>query len=303
MEPGRRGVVIAGPTASGKSALALDLARDRDGVIVNSDALQVYADLDVLTARPDAATLSARPHRLFGHVDGAVAMSAAAWAAAARDEIGRIRAGGLTPIVVGGTGLYLSALFQGLSDVPPIPEAIRAQVRARAARIGAAALHAELAARDPALAGRLNPSDAQRIARALEVLEATGRSLATFQGTRAPLVDPAGFDFIALDPPRDTLNARIDARAEAMLDGGAVEEVRRLLARGLDPALPVMKAIGVPEIAGLLRGETDRAGAAEALAAATRRYAKRQRTWLRGPGRALFSPAVAKSAGTAPHGP
>ena len=275
--------LIAGPTASGKSDLAVRLAQEiaRAGgraVVVNADSAQVYADLAVLSARPTAEDMGGIEHRLYGAWDGAVACSAADWAEAARREIAALHADGAVPILVGGTGLYLRTLIDGIAPVPPIPAPLRAEVRA----LPVAEAHAALTREDPARAARLHPTDSTRVARALEVVRATGRTLEEWQGQRVGGIgqDIALFPAILL-PPRDWLYARCDRRFGAMLDGGAVEEVEALLARGLDPALPVMRAIGVPEIASFLRGEMARDEAQARGAQATRNYVKRQFTWLR----------------------
>jgi tRNA dimethylallyltransferase len=275
-----RGVAIAGPTASGKSALALALAERHGGIVINADSMQVYADLRVLTARPSVEDEARAPHRLYGHVDGAVAYSAAAWAAAARDVIAAVRARGRLPILAGGTGLYFRSLFQGLAAVPPIPPDVRAKWRERAAREPLDVLRAELARRDPRAAARLG--DRQRIARALEVIDATGKPLEAWARDGAlPLEAPQGWRRIVLDLPRAELHARCDARLDAMIAAGALEEVRALLDRRLDPTLPVMKAIGVTELRAHLDGESDLATALTRMKAATRRYVKRQITWFR----------------------
>jgi tRNA dimethylallyltransferase len=279
---GVSGVAVAGATASGKSAYALDLARRHRGIIINADSMQVYRDISIISARPGPGDLAAAPHRLYGHVDGAGAHSAAAWASEAQVEIqDAIRAGAL-PILVGGTGLYFKSLFNGLAPVPQVPVEIRERWRNVSLAHGSLHLHAELARRDPVMAGRLRPSDAQRLARALEVIDATGVSLAAWQ-TRAttPLVDSEGWKRVVLEPDREVLARRIEARLAAMLAGGALDEVARLLDRRLDPALPVMKAIGVPEFGALARGEIGEAEALARAAAATRAYVKRQTTWFR----------------------
>lgn len=271
-------MVIAGPTASGKSALALALARLGPVTIINADSAQVYADLRVLSARPGDADMAAAPHRLFGHVDGATACSAAHWAAEARAEIAAAHAAGRLPVLVGGTGLYLRTLLDGIAPVPAIDPAVRAAVRA----LPVADAHAALAREDPAAAARLNPADTTRIARALEVVRATGRPLAAWQAERVGGIgDRLALTAAVLMPPRDWLYQRCDTRFAAMLDDGALDEVARLVARGLDPALPVMRAIGVPEIAALLAGTMTRDEAVAAGSLATRRYAKRQYTWFR----------------------
>jgi tRNA dimethylallyltransferase len=273
-------VVIAGPTASGKSALALELAHARNGVVINADSAQVYRDLRLLTARPSAEEETRAPHRLFGHIDAADPdYSAARWAEEARSAIAAATSAGRLPILVGGTGLYLRTLLEGIAPVPPIDPAARAEVRA----MPVAQAHAALSREDPAAAARLAPADTARVARALEVVRSTGRPLAHWQAHReggiAATVDlrPA-----LLLPDRDALAARIDARLVAMFADGAVEEVRALLARpDLPAAAPIRRAIGVPPIAAMLSGQLSRD---EALARAqldTRRYAKRQYTWFR----------------------
>jgi len=275
-------VLIAGPTASGKSALAIDMARRLGGVVINADSMQIYRDLHVLTARPSAADERAAPHRLYGVVDGAENFSVARWLDAAERELQRANALGLTPIFVGGTGLYFRALLEGLSDIPPVPPQLRAALRAEADLLAGDALHARLAARDPIMAGRLRPGDRQRILRALEVVEATGRSLASFQEQRVPgPLALARTQRLFLAPERAALYARIDARFDQMMRQGAVAEVERLAARSLDPALPVMRAHGVPGLMAWLRGEVDRAAAVTRGKADTRHYAKRQFTWFR----------------------
>jgi tRNA dimethylallyltransferase len=275
-------VLIAGPTASGKSALALDLARKAGGIIINTDSMQVYSDLRVLTARPTPDEEAQVPHRLYGHVDAAVNFSAGAWVADAAKVLSEVRAQNRLPIFVGGSGLYFKALTRGLSAVPPIPAEIRDSVRARLERDGVEALHAELARHDPISAERLKPRDRTRIARALEVIEATGRSLPDWHREGLPpLLPPGSFRALFLEPERDELYARIDTRFEAMLKAGALEEVAQLAARNLDPLLPAMKAHGVPALIRHLRGEITRDEASEIGRADTRHYAKRQFTWFR----------------------
>ena len=275
-------MLIAGPTASGKSALALDLARKAGGIIINTDSMQVYSDLRVLTARPTPDEEAQVPHRLYGHVDAAVNFSAGAWVADAAKVLSEVRAQNRLPIFVGGSGLYFKALTRGLSAVPPIPAEIRDSVRARLERDGVEALHAELARHDPISAERLKPRDRTRIARALEVIEATGRSLSDWHHEGLPpLLPPGSFRALFLEPERDELYARIDTRFEAMLKAGALEEVAQLAARNLDPLLPAMKAHGVPALIRHLRGEITRDEASEIGRADTRHYAKRQFTWFR----------------------
>ncbi len=269
--------LIAGPTASGKSALALRLAAIADGTIINADASQVYADLRILSARPSPAEEARAPHRLFGHLDGARACSAADWAAAARGAIAEAHGAGRLPILVGGTGLYIRTLLDGIAPVPDIDPQVRATVRA----MPVADAHAALAREDPPAAARLHPSDTTRVARALEVVRATGRPLAAWQGDRSGgIAGGVRLAPLLLLPPREWLYARCDARFAAMLAEGGVAEVKALLARGLDPALPVMRAIGVAEIADWLAGRIDRATMLARAAQATRRYAKRQYTWF-----------------------
>lgn len=278
----RKAVLIAGPTASGKSALALDLARATGGVVINADSMQVYRDLRIITARPTVADEALVPHRLYGHVDAVVNFSAGAWVSDAAKALEEATIEGRLPIFTGGTGLYFKALTAGLSVVPPIPAEVREDVRARLERNGVEALHAELAARDPRAAERLNLRDRTRIARALEVVEATGRSLLDWQREgQPPLLPRHSFRAVFLAPERDALYARIDARFEAMLGAGALTEVERLAARQLDPLLPAMKAHGVPALIRHLRGELSLEEAASIGRADTRHYAKRQFTWFR----------------------
>jgi tRNA dimethylallyltransferase len=275
-------ILIAGPTASGKSALALALAEQIGGMVVNADAMQVYRDLRIITARPTPEEEARAPHRLYGHVDAALNYSVGHYVRDAGAALAEARRLGRAPIFVGGTGLYFKALTQGLSAVPSIPAEIRDAVRDRLAAQGPEALHAELAQRDPEAAARLSLRDRIRIARALEVLQATGRSLVDWQrdGMRPPL---AGGRVVKLflAPERAALYARIDARFERMLAAGALDEVRALAVRGLDPLLPAMKAHGVPWLIRHLRGEIPLAEAAEKAKQDTRHYAKRQFTWFR----------------------
>ncbi len=275
-------LLIAGPTASGKSHLALRLAERLGGVLINADSMQVYRDLHILTARPGAADAARALHLLFGHIDGAINYSVGRYVEEAAAALAQARAEGRLPIFVGGTGLYFKALTQGISDMPRVPEAVRAEWRARAETMPVAALHAELMARDPLMAVRLKPSDPQRILRALEVHAATGQSLAFFQAEKGkPLLDMESCRAIFLAPERAALRAAIDGRFEAMLDSGALDEVAALGERGLDPALPVMRALGVPQLLRYLAGESDLATAAEQAKRDTRAYAKRQFTFAR----------------------
>lgn len=275
-------MLIAGPTASGKSALALDLARKTGGVIINADSMQVYRDLRIITARPTVEEEAVVPHRLYGHVDAAINFSAGAWVADAGKALAEARAQGKLPIFVGGSGLYFRALTRGLSAVPPIAAEVRDSVRARLERDGVEALHEELARRDPVSAARLKPRDRTRIARALEVIEATGRALPDWHREGLPpLLPPGEFSALFLSPERETLYARIDARFDEMLSAGAIQEVLALAARNLDPLLPAMKAHGVPVLIRHIRGEVTREAAAEFGRTETRQYAKRQFTWFR----------------------
>lgn len=269
--------LVAGPTASGKSALALALARRSNGVIVNADASQIYRDLEVLSARPSAAEMAEVEHRLFGTRDGAQPCSAAEYATMAKAEIADIHGSGRLPILVGGTGLYIRSLLDGIAPVPPIDPGIRRKVRSTTAAENREALIAS----DPDAAARLNPGDTTRIARALEVTLSTGRTLADWQDRlEGGIGDGIALRPLILLPPRAWLNDRCDERFAAMLDGGAVAEAEALFARKLDPDLPVMRAIGVREIAALLCGEMTRDLALAAGQLATRRYAKRQYTWF-----------------------
>ncbi len=294
----RRALLLAGPTASGKSAAALALSKRFGATVVNANSMQVYADLRILTARPTRAEERQAPHRLFGEIDGAVNFSAGLWARSA----GEILAGtGDRPVIfVGGTGLYFRALTEGLSDMPPVPEALRVRIRAAAEGRPTPDLHAELAAGDPQTAARLRPSDRQRILRALEVLSATGRPLASFQGARGePALRAGEWAGLFLAPDREALYRRIDARFDAMLGEGALDEVARLAERRLDPALPVMRAHGVPHVIAYLEGRLPLADAAERGKLDTRHYAKRQFTWARHqlPGFEWVTPEAAVEAG------
>ncbi|PZU90135.1 MAG: tRNA (adenosine(37)-N6)-dimethylallyltransferase MiaA [Chelatococcus sp.] len=277
-----RAVLIAGPTASGKSALAVGIARRMGGTVVNADSMQVYRDLRVLTARPTEAEEASAPHRLYGHVDGAVNHSVMRHAEEVAAVLAELRGAGSLPVIVGGTGLYFKALTEGLSPIPPVPDAVRAAFRERADGLETAALHEELGRRDPAMAQRLRPSDRLRIMRALEVILATGRSLADFQGERVPGV-LSGVPLLRLfvDPGREAVRARIDARFHAMMEQGALDEVARLRERRLDPLLPVMRAHGVPGLIAHLDGLIPLDEAVARGQADTRAYAKRQVTWFR----------------------
>jgi tRNA dimethylallyltransferase len=274
-----RVLLIFGPTASGKSALALALAERLGGEIVNADSMQVYADLRVLSARPSAAEAARAPHHLYGHVDAAERYSTGRWLADIAPILAAIRARGAPPIIVGGTGLYFKALTEGLADAPAAPPALRARLIEEMRVEGPAALHGRLAGADPEAGARIRPSDPARILRALEVLEMDGNVAALATRTPPLLADWTG---VVLMPERAALYAAIEARFDAMLAAGAVDEVRALAARTLDPDLPAMKALGVPELAAHLRGECDLAAAGARAKQQSRRYAKRQLTWARG---------------------
>jgi tRNA dimethylallyltransferase len=286
-------ILLAGPTTSGKSALALSLAEALDGTIINADSMQVYRDLRIITARPSPADEARVPHQLYGHVDAAENYSVGRWCVDAQAAIAETRRAGRLPILVGGTGLYFKALTQGLAAVPPVPVSVRAQIRARLAADGVAPLYAELQQRDPGTAARLMPGDGSRIARALEVVLATGRSLSAWHSEAVPHggsktrvnallpIDAARALKLFLDVERAELYRRIDVRFDAMLAGGALDEIGALAKRKLDPALPAMKAHGVPWLTRHLKGEIALADAAEGGKRDTRRYTKRQATWFR----------------------
>jgi tRNA dimethylallyltransferase len=278
----KRAVLIAGPTASGKSALALALAEALGGTIINADSMQVYRDLRIVTARPTAQEEARVPHLLYGHVDAAENYSVGRWCVEASAALAAVERAGRLPVVVGGTGLYFKALTRGLAAVPPIPPQIRAAVRERPEREGIAALYAELGERDAATARRLMPRDRARVTRALEVVLATGRSLTDWHAEgMKPALDPAAAIKVFLDIERAELYRRIDGRFDAMLASGALDEVRALARRNLDPALPAMKAHGVPWLIRHLDGGIDLAAAVEGAKRDTRRYSKRQGTWFR----------------------
>jgi tRNA dimethylallyltransferase len=291
-----RAVLIAGPTASGKSALALNLAEALGGTIINADSMQVYRDLATITARPTPVEAARVPHLLYGHVDAAENYSVGRWCVDASAALAEVARAGRLPILVGGTGLYFKTLTQGLAAVPPIPSEVRTAVRGRLESEGIAPLYAELASRDPATAQRLMPGDRSRITRALEVVLATGRSLTDWhrEGMRPALAAEQAVKLF-LDVDRAELYRRIDARFDAMLAAGALEEVRVLARRALDPALPAMKAHGVPWLIRHLKGEIDLDEAADEAKRDTRRYTKRQATWFRHqlPGWTWISPVSA----------
>ncbi|NBC20067.1 MAG: tRNA (adenosine(37)-N6)-dimethylallyltransferase MiaA [Alphaproteobacteria bacterium] len=277
----RPALLIHGPTASGKTELAIALAKALDGEIVNADSMQVYRDLRLLTARPSEAEEAEVPHHLFGRVDAAERYSTGKWLGEARSKLADIQRRGKLAIFVGGTGLYFLSMIQGLSDIPPVPEDVHSEVRALVNQEGVASLHSRLQAIDPATAGRLSPNDRQRIMRAFEVWLATGRPLSElYQAPKSVLLDDGEWLGIALTPPRSRLYARIDRRFEGMMMRGAMDEARALLARGLDPQLPAMKAHGMPWLAKFIGGEISPEEAAENAKRDTRRYAKRQFTWI-----------------------
>ena len=277
-----KAVLIAGPTASGKSALALELAEKLGGVIVNADSMQVYSHFRIITARPTPAEEARVPHFLYGHVDEAENYSVGRWCRDVGAVLADIATQGRVAILVGGTGLYFKALTSGLAAVPPIPADIRAHVRGRLESGGVAPLYAELTERDPATALRLMPNDRSRISRALEVMLATRRSLSDWHRDGMPaLLDPARAAKVFLTCERGELVARIEKRFAAMLGAGALDEVRELAARNLDPTLPAMKAHGVPWLIRHLKGEISLDEAAAGGVMDTRRYAKRQVTWFR----------------------
>ncbi len=274
--------LIAGPTASGKSALALRLADAVGGEIVGADSMQLYADLRVLTARPSPEEEARAPHHLFGTVDAADGWSVGRWQRAAREVIADIQARGRDAVVVGGTGLYFRALTQGLSEIPPVAADLRRAIAVEYEALGEDAFRTRLARADPATAVRIAPGDRQRLSRAWEVYAATGTSLTDHQTTATGSLPAGSWSAVALEPPRAALYARCDTRLAAMASGGALDEIRALLTRNLDPALPAMKAVGVREFAAHLAGETTLDTAVTAAQQETRRYAKRQMTWMRG---------------------
>ena len=275
-------VLIAGPTASGKSALALAVAERIGGIIVNTDSMQVYRDLAIITARPRAAETARAPHLLYGHVDAAENYSVGRFLRDAATALEAARVQRRVPIFTGGSGLYFKALIAGLAAIHPVPPDVRTAVRSRLEALGPAALHAELSRRDPVAAARLRPTDRTRVTRALEVVEATGRSIVEWQHDgMLPLLDVARVAKIFLAPDREALYRRIDARFDVMLSAGALDEVQALAARRLDPRLPAMKAHGVPWLVRHLAGDMPLAAAAAEAKKDTRHYAKRQFTWFR----------------------
>jgi tRNA dimethylallyltransferase len=276
-------ILIGGPTASGKSGLAVALAEAFRGTVINADSMQVYRDLRILTNRPGPDEEAKVPHRLFGCLDAADPCSAARWRDLAEEALAEARGAGRLPILVGGTGLYFRALLDGLAEIPPIPDEIRQAARALHAELGGAAFREELAALDPETAARLPPGDTQRLIRAYEVAAATGRTLGEWQQEAAPFGprEERRIATLLLLPPRDVLYRTCDARLEEMLRQGVLEEVGALMARHLDPALPALKAVGFREFARHLEGELSLEAALAAAQQATRNYAKRQMTWFR----------------------
>ena len=277
----RRIWLIAGPTASGKSALALKLAAATGAEIVNADSMQLYADLRLLSARPSPEEQASAPHHLFGTVDAADGWSTGRWVRAAVETLAGIEARGRPAVVVGGTGLYFRALTEGLAEIPQVPPEARREAEAGFDHLGEAAFRTRLAEIDPAAVARIAPGDRQRLVRAWEVHAATGAPLSDWQQTGEPALPREAWTAVALEPPRETLYARCDARLEAMVRDGALQEVEALAARGLDSTLPAMKAVGVRELAAYLRGEVSLAEALDCAQRETRRYAKRQLTWTR----------------------
>nr|WP_272211467.1 tRNA (adenosine(37)-N6)-dimethylallyltransferase MiaA [Marinicella sp. W31]MDC2877357.1 tRNA (adenosine(37)-N6)-dimethylallyltransferase MiaA [Marinicella sp. W31] len=274
--------MITGPTAGGKSAYALQRASETGGVVINADSMQVYDTLRVLTARPSTDDMVGIGHYLYGHVTAGADYSTGAWLRDAAALIERLEGEGRMPVFVGGTGLYFKALTEGLAQMPDVPPEVRGRWRQALTDEGPAPLHAMLAERDPVMAARLEPADGQRIVRALEVFEASGRSIAEFQAeTPPPLIRPEDAEKTVILPERPMLHERINTRFAAMLEAGAVEEVRALLELDLPSEAPVMRAIGVREIAAMLAGEMGRETVIERASAATRQYAKRQMTWFR----------------------
>lgn len=275
-------ILITGPTASGKSALAVDFAKRHDGVVINADSMQVYDTLRVLTARPSEEDMEGVPHLLYGHVPATTAYSTGEWLRDVQRLLADLKREGRLPVLVGGTGLYFKALTGGLSDMPAIPDDLRESLRQRMALEGPEVLHAELASRDAETAARLQVKDGQRILRALETHIHTGRSISSFQEKRGPMIiDPSQAKKIVVLPERPMLHGRINRRFEIMLQTGAIEEVRALMALRAAPDMPVMKAIGVNEIAEMDAGRMRREMVIERGSALTRQYAKRQMTWFR----------------------
>lgn len=273
--------LIAGPTASGKSRLAMETARATGAVIVNADSQQLYADLRVLSARPSVEDETEIPHRLYGVADAADAWSVGRWTRAVMPLLDELTAQDRPALLVGGTGLYFNALTRGLADIPAVPDAVRDTVQTSYDAEGEAAFRRRLAEVDPIAAATITPGDRQRLIRALAVAQATGRALSDWKADTRPLLAPGSYDALVVEPPRDRLYANCDARVSQMIQNGALDEVRALLARNLDLTLPAMKAVGVPELAAHLSGEATLDQAVAAIRLSTRHYAKRQLTWFR----------------------
>jgi tRNA dimethylallyltransferase len=282
--------LLAGPTASGKSRRALEMAQRTGAVILNADSQQLYADLRILSARPSAEDEAAAEHRLYGVADAAEAWSVGRWSRAVAPILAELAAEGRPALLVGGTGLYFTALTKGLADIPDVPAEVRDAVEAALDAGGEAAFRRDLAALDPAAAARIEAGDRQRLIRARAVAQHTGRALSDWTADTTPLLEPGSWTGLVIEPEREALYAACDARVAQMVEAGALDEVRALTARGLDPALPAMKAVGVREFAAHLSGETTLDAAVEATRQATRNYAKRQLTWFRNqtPGWARF---------------
>lgn len=277
-----RAILIAGPTASGKSQLAMDLARARDGVIINADSMQVYRELRILTARPSVADEAALPHRLYGHVSGMDDYSVGRWLEDVTAILGDAEAAGRLAVIVGGTGLYFKALLEGLSPIPDIPVEIRGHWRGLGDELSANALYELLRERDPVMADRLAPSDRQRLVRALEVMDATGKSLAEWQDEPgAPLLRLEDVEAVVVAPEREVLYDRCNRRFDEMMEAGGLEEVQALAALELAPDRPIMRALGVRQLLAVVDGRLARDAALAQAKTETRRYAKRQLTWLR----------------------
>ena len=281
-----RAILIAGPTASGKSALAIRLANDLNGVIINADSMQVYKDLQVITARPSDEEEAQAPHRLYGVIDGSEACSAVHWAEMAMIEIQNAWDNEQLPILVGGTGMYFKVLLEGMVTIPPIDESIRQQVRAEVEEFGPQAMHDKLKSQDPAAYERLAPADSQRISRAMEVVLSTGKALSDWQSDphEGPLtaLDREGLIAkLVIDIDRGLLYERCDQRLDIMVEEGALDEIKQLLKRQLDPALPLMKALAVPSLSGYLNGDLSFDQAMVDAKTQTRQFSKRQLTWFR----------------------
>jgi tRNA dimethylallyltransferase len=276
-------LVVAGPTASGKSNLAVDVAEEFGGVVINADSMQIYEGLEIVTAAPDPAARQRAPHKIYGIRDPAIPCSAGDWVVLAEQEICLAHEEGLLPIIVGGTGMYLRTLMTGIAQMPPVAPEIRDGVRSRLVQDGSTALYAELAEFDPESAARINASDSQRVARAVEIYEATSRTLTEWQRDNSEESAGAAYNFktVLLEPPRDLLYATCNARFKKMLASGALEEIRALARRNLDATLPAMKALGIPHLLQHLAGEMSLEEACAAGQQSTRNYVKRQGTWFR----------------------